>query len=66
MSSVQEIEAAIVSLSPREQQVLHKWMDERIARAIDGSLEEALTDGAFDAQIQQALADYEAGNTRLL
>lgn len=66
MSSVQEIEDAIVTLSLREQEDLYAWMDERITRAADVKLEKAVANGVFDEMIEQAVADYKAGNTQPL
>ena len=65
MRSVQEIEEAIGTLSPREQEELYAWMDERYARSVDAQLESDLGAGAMDQRIRQALADRESGNTRI-
>lgn len=66
MSSVQEIEEAIGTLSPREQEELYVWMDERYAHAVDAKVEREIAAGAMDERIRQALADRDAGNTRAL
>jgi len=65
LSSVQEIEEAISTLSPREQEELYAWMDERYARAVDANVEHNLEAGAMDERISQALADRANGNTRV-
>jgi hypothetical protein len=66
MSSVQEIERAIGTLSPREQEELFVWMDDRYAQAVDARLAEAVAAGTVDDRIRQALADHKAGSTREL
>ncbi len=66
MSSVQEIEEAIKTLSPSDQEKLYIWMDEQYARAVDEALEGAVQSGVFDDRIRQALADHASGNTRAL
>jgi hypothetical protein len=66
MSSVQEIEEAIGTLSPREQEELYAWMDERYARAVDAQVERDLGAGAMDERISEAMADRASGNTRAL
>lgn len=66
MSSVQEIEEAIATLSPREQEELYAWMDERYARAVDSVVERDLAAGDMDERIRQALADRATGKTRAL
>ena len=66
MSSVQEIEAAIVLLPSKEQEEIYSWLDERFAGAVDARLEHALQSGGLDDRISQALADREAGKARTL
>lgn len=66
MSSVQEIEEAIGTLSPQEQEELYAWMDERFARAVDSVVERHLGAGDMDERIREALADRAIGNTRAL
>ena len=66
MSSVQEIEEAIGTLSPREQEEIYAWMDERYARAVDAKVERDLGAGAMDERISDALAERATGNPRAL
>jgi hypothetical protein len=66
MSSVQEIEEAIRTLSPQEQEELYAWMDERYARSVDAKVERDLEAGLMDERIGEALADRAAGKTRAL
>jgi hypothetical protein len=66
MSSVQEIEEAISTLSQREQEEIYAWMDERYKRVVDAKLEQDLAAGIMDERIHQAMADHKAGNTRTL
>ena len=66
MSTVQEIESAIEDLSSKEKKELHAWFDEHIADHFDAALERGVEVGVFDGLIEDALADYDAGKTRLL
>jgi hypothetical protein len=66
MSSVQEIERAIVELSPQELDDLYAWMDEHTPQQIDVQLRTDLEAGRMDASIRRALADHAAGETREL
>ncbi len=66
MSSVQEIERAIVELSPRELDDLYAWMDEHASQRIDAQLKSDLEAGRLDASIRRALAEHAAGETREL
>ena len=66
MSSVQEIEEAIGTLSPREQEELYAWMDERYARVVDARVERELEAGALDERIREAMTDHATGKTREL
>jgi hypothetical protein len=66
MSTVQEIERAIVELSPEELQDLYAWMDEHIPQQIDLKLKSDLDAGRMDSSIRRALADHAAGDSREL
>jgi hypothetical protein len=64
MSTVQEIERAIVGLSPEELDDLYAWMDEHTPQQIDVQLKSDLESGAMDNSIRRALAEHAAGETR--
>ena len=64
--TVQEIELAIVALSPEQKLELHAWMDELYAQMVDDRLEADVLAGRFDALADRALTEHKAGKTRLL
>jgi hypothetical protein len=64
MTSVQDIERAIGTLSAKELEELYAWMDERYAQSVDVGLARALEAGMMDSRIQSALAEHKAGKTR--
>lgn len=64
MSTVQEIERAIVGLSPEELDDLYAWMDEHTPQQIDVQLKADLEAGRMDDHIRRALAEHAAGETR--
>ncbi len=66
MRTVEEIERAIEALSPDQIEDLQVWLDERHPQPIDLRLKADLDAGRMDNLIHRALADYNAGNTRLL
>ncbi len=66
MSTVQEIERAIVGLSPQELDDLYAWMDEYTPQQIDVQLKADLEAGRLDYSIRRALGEHHAGNTRAL
>lgn len=66
MSSLQEIEAAIRMLPPREQDSLFSWIEEQYAQPFDARLRSDVQSGALDGLVEQAIADDFAGNSRPL
>jgi hypothetical protein len=66
MSTVHEIERAIVGLSPQELNDLYAWMDEHTPQLIDEQLKADLEAGRMDDHIRRALAEQTAGETREL
>jgi hypothetical protein len=66
MSTVQEIERAIVGLSPQELDDLYAWMDEHTPQQIDVQLKADLEAGHLDDSIRRALGEHAAGETREL
>lgn len=66
LDTVQEIERAIRSLSPRELEELYVWLDLHCPQPIDAQLQSDLDAGRIDDRISRALADHKAGKTELL
>jgi hypothetical protein len=66
MSTVQEIELAIDTLSPEERERLSAWMDERYPQPIDTQLKADLSAGRFDESIRRTLEEHASGKTRAL
>ena len=63
MSTVQEIEAAIVKLSPDEFRELMSWLEEHRAAAWDRQMEEDAKNGNLDKLWERAERENEAGET---
>ena len=66
LDTVQEIERAITTLSPRELEELYAWLDVHCPQPIDAQLQADLAAGRIDDRISRALADHKAGKTNLL
>jgi len=66
MSTVEEIERAINSLTPEQIEQLYQWLDEHHPQRADVRLASDLAAGRFDDRISRALDEYEAGRTRPL
>lgn len=66
MSTVQEIERAIGTLTPQELEELYAWLDQHCPQPIDAQLKADLDAGRIDERIHRALADHKAGKTHLL
>jgi hypothetical protein len=66
LTTVEEIERAIGSLSPREVEELCAWLDEHYRQPIDVQLKADLEAGRIDDRINRALADHKAGKTQPL
>jgi hypothetical protein len=64
MSSVLEIERAILALSPSEKKELYAWMDENCS--LDVQIKADLGAGRLDGRISRALDDHRAGDTQVL
>ena len=65
-STVQEIEAAIATLSSGELQELYTWLEQTHPQPIDQRIAADLDAGLLDRAIVRALHDAEQGNTRPL
>jgi hypothetical protein len=66
LTTLQEIERAISSLTPRELEELYAWLDRNCPQPIDAQLKADLDAGRIDERIKRALADYQAGNSEQL
>ena len=66
MSSVAEIQQAIIKLSEREQRALARWFAEVQADAWDAQIEDDIVSGRLDHVIAQAEADIATGRTKPL
>jgi len=63
MSTVQEIEEAIVKLKPREIRAVAEWLDELREEMWDRQIEADAKSGKLDKRIKKAKADYRAGKS---
>jgi len=63
MSTVQEIEAAIVKLKPREIRAVAEWFDEFREQGWDRQIEADAKVGKLDKLIKKAKSDYRAGKS---
>ena len=66
MTTVKEIESAILRLSPEELAVLREWFDEFDAQMWDKQFEEDAKSGKLDKLAEQAIADFQTGKFREL
>ena len=66
MSTLTEIQSAIVRLSATEQRQLARWFEEELEDAWDAQIEEDVKSGRLDHLITQAEADIAAGRVKPL
>lgn len=66
MSTLTEIQKAIIGLSAREQQQLARWFEEELEDAWDAQIEEDVKSGRLDHLIAQAEVDIAAGRVKSL
>ena len=66
MSNLEQIEAAIISLSSGEFEKLRVWFFDLDYERWDRQLEQDVSDGRLDALAQEAIAEFEAGHCREL
>ena len=64
MSTVEQIEAAILSLPPEDFRRLTAWLLELEQSRWDEQFERDVAAGRLDALAAEAIADYEAGRKR--
>jgi hypothetical protein len=66
MTTVEQIEAAIVSLPPEDFKRLARWMREQDEALWDQQIERDIAAGRLEALAAEAIAEYEAGRTRAI
>lgn len=66
MSTLKEIEAAILTLPPDEFQQLMQWFFDLDYQRWDEQLGKDITDGKLEALAQEAIADFEVGHCRAI
>lgn len=66
MSTVEQIEAAILKLSPQELSQLADWVLDLDEQRWDEQIERDVAAGKLDFLAQEAFAEFEAGNCRTL
>lgn len=66
ISNLEQIEAAIISLPPKEFEVLRSWFFDLDYERWDQQLEQDIADGKLDALAQEAIAEFKAGHCREL
>jgi hypothetical protein len=66
MSTVKQIEAEILKLSPRELSQLADWVLDLDEQRWDEQIEQDVAAGKLNFLAQEALAEFEAGNCRTL
>ena len=64
MSTLEQIEAAILTLPPDEFQRLRQWLLEVDYQRWDEQVEQDIAEGKLDALAQEAIAEFEAGHAR--
>lgn len=64
MLTLEQIESAIVQLSPDEIQQLVEWLADLDYQHWDEQLEKDIADGKLEALAQEAISDYETGHCR--
>ena len=66
MTTVESLERAVVNLPPRELAEFRRWFTEFDAAAWDAQIETDAAAGKFDALAAEALAEHQAGKTRVI
>jgi hypothetical protein len=66
MSTVEQIEAAILKLSSQELSQLADWVLDLDEQRWDEQIKKDIAAGKLDFLAQEALAEFEAGNCRIL
>ncbi|MEI1374501.1 hypothetical protein PQG02_20040 [Nostoc sp. UHCC 0926] len=66
MLTLEQIESAILQLSPNEYQKLLEWFADLDYQRWDQQFEKDIADGKLEAFAQEAIAEFEAGNSRAI
>jgi hypothetical protein len=66
MSTLEQIESAILTLPTQEFQQLRQWLLELDQQHWDQQLEQDVADGKLDALAAEAIAEFEAGECRAI
>lgn len=62
--SVQELESAVTSLPAEELHQFALWFEEYLSRQWDGQISDDIASGKLNALLNEADADYAAGNCK--
>lgn len=66
MSTIEQIEAAILTLPPEQFQRLRQWILDIDYQRWDEQLEQDIADGKLEALAEEAIAEFKAGHCREL
>lgn len=66
MSSLEQIEAAILTLPLDEFQRLRQWLSDLDYQRWDEQLEKDIEDGKLDTLAEEAIAEFKAGHYRTI
>ena len=66
MLTLEQIESAILQLSPNEYQKLLEWFADLDYQRWDEQFEKDIADGKLEAFAQEAIAEFEAGNSQAI
>jgi uncharacterized membrane protein len=66
ITNLEELEAAVVRLSPEQLRRFRRWFEEYDAQTWDRQIEEDVQAGRLDALAAEARAQYESGECRPL
>jgi hypothetical protein len=66
LSTLEQIESAILQLSADEYQKLIEWFADLDYQRWDEQLEKDIADGKLEAFAQEAIAEFEAGHSRAI
>jgi hypothetical protein len=64
MSTLEQIEAAILTLPSEEFQQLKQWLADVDYQRWDEQLEQDVTDGKLEALAEEAIAEFQSGQRR--
>ncbi|TAE58660.1 MAG: hypothetical protein EAZ76_05835 [Nostocales cyanobacterium] len=64
MSTIEQIEAAILTLPPEQFQQIRQWILDIDYQRWDEQLEQDIADGKLEALAEEAIAEFKAGHCR--